>query len=126
MAASTLEPQIVSALRTVRDPEIPINIYDLGLIYGMDISPAGKVVIRMTLTSPACPVAGTLPGQIESKIRAIAGVSDVEVALVWDPPWSRERMSAAAKLAVGLEDPGSRQPFVPLSALERRRSHGAR
>ena len=122
MAEATLEAKIVAALRTVRDPEIPVNIYDLGLIYGIDVSPAGNVAIRMTLTSPACPVAGSLPGQVESKVRAIAGVCGVAVTLVWDPPWSRDRMSAAAKLQVGLDDVAPRPPFVPASLLDRPRT----
>lgn len=109
-------------MRTVFDPEIPVNIYDLGLIYGLSTTPAGEVAIRMTLTSPACLVAGTLPGQVASKVRTVEGVTDVKVELVWDPPWARERMSAAAKLQRGLDGAAPRQPFVPASALERRRS----
>ncbi len=124
MTDSTLEAKVINALRAVRDPEIPVNIYDLGLVYGIDISPAGEVAIRMTLTSPACPIAGSLPGQVESKVRAVEGVTGVRVELVWEPPWSRERMSVAAQLQLGLDDAGPSQPFVPASALERRRPRG--
>ncbi len=98
----TLEQKVVKVLRTVHDPEIPVNIFDLGLIYGLDVDEAGAVKVRMTLTSPACPVAGSLPREVESKVRSLAGASSVEVALVWDPPWSAERMSEAARLQLGL------------------------
>lgn len=101
-AGGELERRIVDALRTVRDPEIPVNIYDLGLIYGLDVSPAGEVRIRMTLTTPACPVARSLPAQVEQKVAALEGVQGVRVELVWDPPWSKERLSPAARLQLGL------------------------
>jgi FeS assembly SUF system protein len=97
-----LEARVVAALRTVFDPEIPVNVYDLGLIYLLEVDPAGVVSIRMTLTAPACPVAGTMPGLVETAVRGVAGVSRVNVELVWDPPWSRERMSDEAKLQLGL------------------------
>jgi FeS assembly SUF system protein len=97
-----LEARIVGALRTVRDPEIPVNIYDLGLIYDLDIAADGQVGIRMTLTAPACPVAGTMPGMVEEAVRGVEGVSGATVELVWDPPWSAERMSEEARLELGL------------------------
>jgi FeS assembly SUF system protein len=99
-----MEEQVVAALRTCFDPEIPVNIYELGLIYKIDVSPAGEVKVRMTLTSPACPVAGSLPGEVEAKIRAIAGVLAAKVELVWDPPWDKDRMSEAARLELGIFD----------------------
>jgi len=97
-AATTVEALIVEALKTVYDPEIPVDIYELGLIYDVTVNEQGVADVTMTLTSPACPVAGTLPGEVENKIRSVAGVTDVKVALVWDPPWSPERMSEAARL----------------------------
>jgi FeS assembly SUF system protein len=97
-----LKERVVDALKTCYDPEIPVNIYELGLVYDLDVQPAGTVAIRMTLTSPACPVAGSLPGEVASKVRAVAGVTDVKVDLVWEPPWEMERMSEAAKLQLGL------------------------
>jgi FeS assembly SUF system protein len=98
-----LEAEIVKALRTVYDPEIPVNIYDLGLIYELSVNEAGEAHIRMTLTAPSCPVAGILPGQVEEKIRAVPGVTGVKLELVWDPPWTREMMSDAAKLELGFD-----------------------
>jgi len=97
-----LETLIVTTLKTVYDPEIPVDIYELGLIYGIEIDANGKVDIKMTLTSPACPVAETLPVEVDKKIRMIDGVSDVNIELVWDPPWSPERMSEAARLELNL------------------------
>jgi FeS assembly SUF system protein len=94
--------QVIEALRTVYDPEIPVNIYDLGLIYALDIDPAGVVRLEMTLTAPGCPVAQTFPATVEAAVRAVPGVTDAEVTLVWDPPWSSERMTEAAKLQLGL------------------------
>lgn len=88
-------------LRTVYDPEIPVNIYELGLIYNIDVDEHGVVDIEMTLTSPGCPVAGSLPGEVESKVRQVEGVTDVTVDLVWNPPWSMDRMSEEAKLDLG-------------------------
>ncbi len=96
-----LKQKVIDALCTVFDPEIPVNIYELGLIYDLDVRPDGRVDIRMTLTSPMCPVAGSLPPEVESKVRAVPGVSDVRVELVWDPPWSMDKMSEAAKLQLG-------------------------
>ncbi len=99
-----IKTKVIEALRTVHDPEIPVNIYELGLIYDVDVDEAGAVAIRMTLTSPACPVAGILPGQVESKAKAVEGVSAAKVELVWEPPWSPALMSEAAKLQLGFED----------------------
>ncbi|MBZ5603059.1 MAG: SUF system Fe-S cluster assembly protein [Acidobacteriia bacterium] len=98
-----LEGAIVYALKTVFDPEIPVNIYDLGLIYGIDVDDAGAAHIKMTLTAPSCPVAGILPGQVEAKVREVPGVTDVKLELVWDPPWDRSMMSDVAKLELGFD-----------------------
>ena len=100
-AKPSLEEAIIQGLSTVYDPEIPVNIYELGLIYDIDTNDEGDVVIAMTLTSPACPVAGSLPGEVEGAILAIDGVKSVKVNLVWDPPWSMEKMSEAARLECG-------------------------
>ena len=97
-----LEQRVIAAMRTVYDPEISVNIYDLGLIYDIQISEQAEVFVKMTLTAPGCPVAGILPGQVESAIREVEGVSDACVELVWDPPWSQECMSDEAKLTLGL------------------------
>ena len=97
-----MRDNVIAALRTVYDPEIPINIYDLGLIYDIDLLPEGRVDIRMTLTAPACPVAGEMPGIVEESVLQVPGVSEARVDLVWDPPWGRERLSDAAKLQLGL------------------------
>lgn len=97
-----LRERIVDALRTCFDPEIPVNIHELGLIYEIDVDTVGAVRIRMTLTSPACPVAGSLPPEVEAKVRAVPGVSDAKVEVVWDPPWTQDRMSEAARLQLGL------------------------
>lgn len=96
-----LEGEIIQQLHTVFDPEIPVDIYELGLIYDIDIQPDGFVTVRMTLTSPACPAAGQIPVEVEEKVRKVAGVKDVLVDIVWDPPWTPERMSEAAKLELG-------------------------
>jgi FeS assembly SUF system protein len=93
---------VVGALRTVYDPEIPVNIYDLGLVYEIDVKPEGRVDIRMTLTAPACPVAGEMPGVVEDRVMQVPGVSEVRVDLVWDPPWDRAMLSDEAKLQLGL------------------------
>ena len=93
---------IVAALRPVYDPEIPVNIYELGLIYGIEVDDAGAVAIRMTLTAPNCPVAGSLPGEVERKVRAVPGVTDVTVELTFDPPWNRDKMSQAALIQLGM------------------------
>ena len=96
-----LEADIVAALKTCYDPEIPVDIYELGLIYEIDIHDDRSVEVKMTLTSPACPVAGSLPGEVEGKLRAVPGVRDARIELVWSPPWDKERMSEGAKLKLG-------------------------
>lgn len=96
------EDQVAEALRRVHDPEIPVNIYDLGLIYGIGIGTDGSVAIRMTLTAPACPVAGALPQEVADTVAAVPGVGEVAVTLVWDPPWDMGRMSEDARLALNL------------------------
>jgi len=95
-------PPIVKALSKVFDPEIPVNIYDLGLIYEVIVDTSSHVGIRMTLTAPACPAAQFLPGQVKDAVASVPGVSDVKVDVVWDPPWTRDRMSDAAKLDLGM------------------------
>lgn len=99
--AESLEDRVHAALRGVYDPEIPVNIHDLGLIYDVRIAPGGKVDIKMTLTAPGCPVAGTMPGMVEQAVAAVDGISHVDVELVWDPPWTPDRMSEAARLELG-------------------------
>ena len=102
-SGSDLHARVIDALRTVYDPEIPVNIYDLGLVYGLDIDDeTGHVVIRMTLTAPGCPVAQTFPSIVEESVLDAAGVNSVEVELVWDPPWTKSRMSDAARLELGM------------------------
>ena len=102
LSGDTTEARVVSAIRTVFDPELPVNVYDLGLIYDIRLDGAGGVLIDMTLTAPACPVAGTLPKCVETAVAQLAEVTTVEVNLVWDPPWSQERMSDEARLELGL------------------------
>lgn len=109
----TLQEQVIAALKKVYDPEMPVNIYELGLIYDCTVDPGGHVNLRMTLTAPNCPVAGTLPGDAERAIRAVPGVTGVKLELTFDPPWSKDRMSEAAKLALGLED------IIPIARLKR-------
>jgi FeS assembly SUF system protein len=99
---ASLEQHVIAAMRTVYDPEISVNIYDLGLIYDIQISEQAEVSVKMTLTAPGCPVAGILPGQVECAIREVEGVSDACVELVWNPPWSQDCMSDEAKLTLGL------------------------
>lgn len=93
---------VEAKLRTIFDPEIPVNIHDLGLIYRIDIKDDGKVDIDMTLTAPGCPVAQTFPGTVESEVKQVKGVADVHVELVWEPAWTPERMTQAAKLELGM------------------------
>jgi FeS assembly SUF system protein len=93
---------IIDALKEIFDPEIPVNIYDLGLIYGVDVSDGGHAVVTMTLTTPHCPVAESMPAEVELRVGAIPGVGDVEVNLVWDPPWDPQKMSDEAKLELGM------------------------
>ncbi len=97
-----LESEIVDALRTVFDPEIPVNIYELGLIYNVACDDTGHVDVTMTLTSPACPVAGTLPGDVEMKVESVSGVTSAHVEVVWDPVWNPSMMSEAAQLELGM------------------------
>lgn len=96
------EADIVQALRTIYDPEIPVNIYDLGLIYKITIEPNGIVKVEMTLTTPGCPVAQTFPGTVEATVRSVEGVTEASVELVWEPPWTQDKMTEAAKLQLGL------------------------
>jgi len=98
----TLLERVIAGVREVYDPEIPLNIYDLGLIYRIDISEESHIAIDMTLTSPMCPVAESLPGEVELAARGVDGVSDVVIELVWDPPWGPEVMSEAARLELGI------------------------
>ncbi|HXK07338.1 MAG TPA: SUF system Fe-S cluster assembly protein [Verrucomicrobiae bacterium] len=109
----TLKDQIIAALKKVYDPEMPVNIYELGLIYGLEVDPAGAASVRMTLTAPNCPVAGTLPAEVERAVRGVPGVTGVKLELTFDPPWSKDRMSEAAKLALGIED------IIPIARLRR-------
>ncbi len=97
-----IRDNVIAALRTIYDPEIPVNIFDLGLIYALDIDAAGKVDVDMTLTAPACPVAGTFPDVVESRLREVPGVNEVRVKLVWDPPWSIDRLTDETRLELGL------------------------
>jgi len=102
-SASDLHDKVVAALQTVYDPEIPVNIYDLGLIYGIDVDPETHAVhVRMTLTAPGCPVAQTFPQTVEDAVRSATDADPVTVELVWEPPWTRERMSEAAQLELGM------------------------
>jgi FeS assembly SUF system protein len=99
---AALEPAIVAAIKTVFDPEIPVNVYDLGLIYEILVDATGVAGVRMTLTAPACPAAQWLPSQVEQKVKSVQGVSDDRVDVVFDPPWEKDRMSEAAKLQLGM------------------------
>lgn len=98
---SEIEAEVIEALRTVYDPEIPVNIYDLGLIYKVKVEPSGLARVAMTLTSPHCPAAAELPAQVEMKVRCVSGVADAQVEVVWDPPWDPSKLSEAAKLQLG-------------------------
>ena len=97
-----LKEAVIAALKTVFDPEIPVNIYDLGLIYDVSINEENQVHIQMTLTSPGCPVAQTFPGTVEQAVNLVEGVNDSTVELVWEPPWTQERMSEVARLELGI------------------------
>jgi FeS assembly SUF system protein len=97
-----IEAEVIEALRGCFDPEIPVNIYELGLIYEVKVEPSGNVAVRMTLTSPSCPAAQSLPGEVQERVKAIPGVADVSVDVVWEPPWDPSRMSEAAKLQLGM------------------------
>ena len=96
------EDQVIAALRTVHDPEIPVNIYDLGLIYDTTIHDDGTIEIEMSLTAPGCPVAGEMPGEVARAVAALPGAGEVTVRLVWDPPWTQDLMSEDARLALGM------------------------
>jgi FeS assembly SUF system protein len=96
------QPALVEAVSKVFDPEIPVNIYELGLIYSMDVDSDMNVQVRMTLTAPACPAAQTIPIDVERRLREVPDVKDVKVAVIWDPPWTRDKMSDAAKLTLGM------------------------
>jgi FeS assembly SUF system protein len=109
----SLHDQIIAALKTVYDPEMPVNIYELGLIYGVTEDTEGRVDIRMTLTAPNCPVAGSLPADVERAVRGVPGVTGVKLELTFDPPWTKDRMSDAAKLALGIEE------IIPITRLRR-------
>jgi FeS assembly SUF system protein len=101
--ASRLRERVIEALRTVFDPEIPVNIYDLGLVYALDVeAETGDVLIRMTLTAPGCPVAQSFPETVAECIESVEGVNHAEVELVWDPPWTKARLSEAARLQLGM------------------------
>lgn len=102
LTKTILENKVVETLMTCYDPEIPVNIYELGLVYGIEVSDDSAVHIKMTLTSPMCPVAGSLPPEIEQKVRTIEGVKEAKVEVVWDPPWSPEKMTEAAKLQLNM------------------------
>ncbi|HVP28769.1 MAG TPA: SUF system Fe-S cluster assembly protein [Myxococcota bacterium] len=97
-----LRERVLDVLRSCYDPEIPVNIYELGLVYDVDVTEGGAVSIRMTLTSPMCPVAGSLPPEVEEKVRGVEGVSDARVEVVWDPPWNPGMMSEAARLELNM------------------------
>src|SRR5215470_9609286 len=101
-ALEALRLGIVDALHTVYDPEIPVDIYELGLIYDINVEPSGDVAIKMTLTAPGCPVAGSMPDMVKDAVGTVESVGKIDVELVWDPPWDRDRMSETAQLALGM------------------------
>jgi FeS assembly SUF system protein len=100
--ARAIEEQVIEQLRSCYDPEIPVNIYELGLVYEIEVTPEGKVRVTMTLTSPMCPVAGSLPGDVEARLRVIPGVTDCRVEVTWEPPWGPDKMTEAAKLQLNM------------------------
>ena len=102
MNTETLKQKVIECLKTIFDPEIPVNIYELGLIYEAEVLPVNNVQIVMTLTSPACPAAQTLPVEVDQKLRQIEGVNDVYVTVTWNPPWDKTKMSEAAQLELGM------------------------
>jgi len=104
MDIEALRAEIINTLKTIYDPEIPVNIYDLGLVYQIDIQPDGAVHIQMTLTAPGCPVAQTFPGTVEAYVMNVPDVTDAKVEIVWDPPWTKERMSEEARMVLGMFD----------------------
>ncbi len=97
-----IRPRVLEAIKTIFDPEIPVNIYEMGLIYDVVVDASGMVGVTMTLTAPACPAAQSLPIEVRDKARTVAGVTDAKVEVVWDPPWTRDRMSDVAKLQLGM------------------------
>jgi FeS assembly SUF system protein len=99
-----IEEQVTDALKTCFDPEIPVNIVELGLIYDIDVHASGAVTVRMTLTSPGCPAAGSLPPEVEAKVKSVPGVTSAKVDVVWEPTWDPSRMSEAARLMLNLDD----------------------
>lgn len=99
---TVVEAQVLEALRTCYDPEIPVNIYELGLVYEVGVDDNGRVAIKMTLTSPHCPAVQSLPAEVEGKVKAVSGVTEVKIDLVFDPPWDPSRMSEAARLQLGM------------------------
>jgi FeS assembly SUF system protein len=101
-AGGDLYEAVIEALKEIYDPEIPVNIYDLGLIYDVEITPENHARVKMTLTTPHCPVAESMPGEVELRVGAVPGVGDAEVELVWDPPWDPQKMSDEAKLELGM------------------------
>lgn len=102
MNSIVIEAQVIEALRTIFDPEIPVNIYEMGLIYDVKVEPSGVVAIRMTLTSPNCPAAQSLPSEVEAKVKEVPGVTDAKIEIVWEPPWDPDKMSEAARLQLGM------------------------
>ena len=110
-----MRDKIIAALGKIFDPEIPMDIYSLGLIYEVKVDSDGKAHIKMTLTAPNCPVAGSLPAEVERKVRAVPGVTDVKLELVFDPPWDKSRMSPEARMMLGLDD------IIPIGKLQRTR-----
>jgi FeS assembly SUF system protein len=113
MSPDEIVERVTATLRSIFDPEMPVNIYDLGLIYEVKADDKGFVSLRMTLTAPNCPVAGSLPAEVQSKVKAVPGVTGVNLELVFDPPWNKGMMSEAAKLALGIED------IIPISRVRR-------
>jgi len=104
MSTEELSQRVTKVLRKIHDPEIPVNIYDLGLVYDVKANDEGFVTVRMTLTAPNCPVAGSLPGEVLAKVKAVEGVTDANVELVFDPPWDQSMMSEAGRLELGIGD----------------------
>ena len=102
MSDEALRERVIEVIKTCYDPEIPVDIWELGLIYDVSVEAEGKVAVTMTLTSPMCPVAESLPPEVEAKVRTVEGVSDATVEVTWDPPWSPEKMSEAARLELGM------------------------
>jgi FeS assembly SUF system protein len=99
---SDLQTAVIEALREIYDPEIPVNIYDLGLIYGVEVDDSADATVTMTLTTPHCPVAESMPGEVELRVASVPGIRDAEVNLVWDPPWGPHKMSDEARLELGM------------------------